>query len=495
MDTEKKLFPLDAIDVKNFKFSREIRDPIYDYIHITHLENKLIDTPAFQRLDRIYQNPVVRFVYPNATHTRKAHSLGVMHLYHKALLTLLYHQSPDFRKRLHPLYSVPTTETKTDVLQRLDQNIGNAWWDSKTFIEILQTGRVVALLHDLGHGPFSHLFETVCDEISKQDTSFKFEHEEMSAKIISSELSSFFTDTITEEGVISLMKKGKQRWFLQELLDGPFDVDKLDYINRDSYHAGTKEYGSIDYERLIDGFRVRGEKLFISKSAIGALMSTFNALQLAYVNIYYHKTCRVFDHMIIEALRNIPDYIKDIALNVVTLLETDDITFLKDIKHKQGDDADGKKFEKSWEIITDVLNRKKRYSIIASHQITFAVVQSMREDLDALKIEYEPKYTDIKLVVDFTGGVKGLRIDPSRTFEWLIEANIIDEDDTANPAKNLKTVSGPYYNALKQEQILLYLFVDRKIKDEGTKEARINKAKSEIAEEIHQIERKQELVR
>ena len=410
------IFPSHILDADQLRFKREIRDPIYNYIHVTKLESELIDTPEFQRLNRLYQTPVVRYIYPSATHTRKAHSLGAMYLYHKALVRLLYHQNANFSRYLHPLYSVPTLAIEGKFLDNLDQPLGNKWWDSKSLVEILQTGRLIALLHDLGHGPFSHLFEIACNDLSKYDHSFSFNHEIMSANIIENNLSKQLNDIITTEEITAILRKEKQiqnPGFVTEIIDGPYDVDKLDYINRDTYHCGTKEYGTVDYERIIDGFRVAGQKLLISKSAVGALMSEFNSLQLGYINIYYHKTCRIFDHMILDALRIIPEYVKEIALDLNKLLDTDDITFLREIKHKIRPNEEGSRYEKSWTIIKDVLNRKKRYSQVYQHHLTVGLIFKLEDQLSELKIKFEEKYKEVGLVMDFTDKIRGLRIESS----------------------------------------------------------------------------------
>jgi len=165
------------------------------------------------------------------------------------LVQLLYHQNAEFRRYLHPLYSIPSSPIDPTGLDNLEQKLGNQWWDSKT-LEILQAGRLIALLHDLGHGPFSHLFELVCNEISKNDRSFNFNHELMSANIIENNLGRYLKDIVTAQDITTVLRKGKQgsNWFLNEIIDGPYDVDKLDYINRDSYHCGTKVYDRLHKE-------------------------------------------------------------------------------------------------------------------------------------------------------------------------------------------------------------------------------------------------------
>lgn len=247
--------------MKDFGMKREIRDPIYGYVYVNGFENEVIDSEVFQRLDRILQMPTAHFVYPSGCYTRKSHSIGAMHLAHKAFLHLLYRQTNDFRARVSPLIIEPiVAEQDLDPrLDRLDQDLGNSWWDGKTFIELLQCMRLAALLHDVGHAPFCHLFEDVCTELNRMDSSIRFNHEEMGLKIIKEKLASKFKSPFSYEDVTAILSKDSEvPSFLHELIDGPYDCDKLDYLQRDSYHTGTREYGSIDRQRVVDGFRVKG---------------------------------------------------------------------------------------------------------------------------------------------------------------------------------------------------------------------------------------------
>jgi len=471
-----------------FKITRKIRDPLYNYVYITDLEGKIIDTPEFQRLDRLYQNPIVRYIYPNGTHTRKSHSLGVMHLYHKALLMILYNQSEEFQTKIHSLYTYPTVRKNSNFIDNLD-NFSDSWWNSKTLIELIQIGRISALLHDIGHGPFSHLFEEACNEIGKTNTDFRFKHEEATIEIIEVKLDKYFKSQIKIDDVLRILDKKKESNFMREIIDGPYDVDKLDYINRDSYHCGTTEFGNVDYDRILDGFRIKGEKLFISESSLSALMNSFNSLQLIYTYIYFHKTCRIFDHMIIDALRLIPDFVKETASNINRLLDADDMAFLMDIKHKRNEPN----FQRSWDILKDVLNRNKRYSAIATYNITAGMATEIKDELLNLKQRFEDENRDLNLIFDFTDPIKGLRINSAKIFNWLLNPQIISVNDDSYSLKNLKEISESYYNTLKQYQIWIYVFIDRKKAKNNNYESRAAQIKFDIHQEIDSIEQKKKL--
>ena len=266
--------------VGNLGMTREIRDAVYDYIHITTVENAVIDSTIFQRLDGIVQMPTAHLVYPGGKYSRKSHSLGVMHVMGKALLHVLYLHSTGLRERISPLlFGEPVVVKGDTALDHLDQSI-NEWWDRKEIDEIVQYARLAALLHDVGHAPFSHTFEDMAKTLyQRKEIDKKFDHEEMSRKIIEEKenvlgLKKFQAKEINE----ILDKNGNAPDFLKELINGPYDCDKLDYLMRDSYHVGAPEYGGIDTERIIDGFRVKDLHLCISSSALHAVMNSLLVL-------------------------------------------------------------------------------------------------------------------------------------------------------------------------------------------------------------------------
>ena len=197
-------------------FVGEITDPIHRYIRFTELEREIIDTPVFQRLRKIRQLAGAHLVYPSAQHTRFEHSLGTMHLAGLAGQTLL----------------------DKGYIEKKDQ---------------LEGLRLAALLHDIGHGPFSHLFEEVL--IGKGISTSS--HENMGKKIIRETI---IKDILEKYGydsdyICNLSFGESPIMFYNEIIAGGLSSDIMDYLPRDSFFTGV-EYGKIDYYRLISSLEV-----------------------------------------------------------------------------------------------------------------------------------------------------------------------------------------------------------------------------------------------
>jgi HD superfamily phosphohydrolase len=458
---EHRFFPAAEIQLTGLRFLKRIRDPIYGYIYTTEQENAVMETQEFQRLDRLSQTPGARVVYPGATNTRKAHSLGTMHLIHKAMLHLLYRQCPIFRESMMPaLYYEPVIAKNTKLLDSLESVVQCEWWNRNTIVTNLQTVRLAALLHDVGHGPFSHAFEEAC-----ANAGFAFDHEAMGVWILREKLKPHIIDPIKVDDVASILTKQrdmKRPFFVRELIDSPFDCDKLDYLNRDSYHAGTPEYGRVDSERIIDGFRVMNSKVLISSSAMDALMNSLGSYQAMYANVYFHHTCRIFEFMLADALKLVPDYVKKLATDMNVFLETDDMTIVNEIKHmsfqKSGDD----KFGEAYEILKSLMDRKLAYKLIVRHTLTLSVARDGEVELEKLARELEEAGADIGVRVDFKARVKPIGVDPRNLLDWLTRENIFDEDDEISPVKSIETLNRAHYRALTQYQVLFNVFAHRK---------------------------------
>lgn len=254
----------------NFKFVGEITDPIHKNIKFTQIEKELIDTPIFQRLRRIRQLAGAHLVYPGALHSRFEHSLGSMFLAGLSGQTLY---SKDYL-------------TDMDVIQKL---------------------RIAALLHDVGHGPFSHLFE----EVSKNGV--KFSHEIFGHKIITNTI---ISDIIKKNGYdskeIASISFGKHKMnFLNEIISGGLSVDLMDYLPRDSYFSGT-EYGKIDYHRIINSLEVStNNNLGINKSSLYSYESMLISRYQMFKAVYFHKSVRSGEVMLIHSMK-----IQNDALNL-----------------------------------------------------------------------------------------------------------------------------------------------------------------------------------
>jgi len=237
----------------------QIVDPIHEFINVHDYEIKVIDNPLFQRLRRIRQLAGAHLVYPGAQHSRFEHSLGTMHIASQAAVIL---------KEKNYLGS-------NDV-----ENL-----------------RLAALLHDIGHGPFSHLFEEVLYKKRK------ISHEKIGEKII---LESEIGDLIARNGFnkifISKLAFGSSKYqFMNEIISGGLSADMMDYLLRDSYFTGA-EHARIDFKRIINSLDVYEKKLSLNKSALHSFESMMISRYQMFKAVYFHKTVRAAEVMLIESM-------------------------------------------------------------------------------------------------------------------------------------------------------------------------------------------------
>lgn len=220
-----------------------IRDSIHGDLHLTDFELKLVDTVEMQRLRRIKQLGFTSLVYPGANHTRFEHSIGTLSLADKLSTRL---------------------ELEEDVVELL---------------------RVCALLHDIGHAPFSH--------VSERALSHK--HETITKEIIKN---SPITDIITERfnaNYITKIIDGQTKY--GKIISGDLDVDRMDYLARDSYYTGVA-YGVIDTERLLYSLKYDdNDDLIITQKGVQAAESTLLARYFMYPTVYQHHTTRIVNSM------------------------------------------------------------------------------------------------------------------------------------------------------------------------------------------------------
>lgn len=245
----------------------EIKDPVYGYVSITEAERKIIDSYPFQRLRRIRQLAGAEYVYPGANHTRFEHSIGVMHL--AKLLTT------------NPQLSQILSEDDAEII------------------------RIAALLHDVGHGPYSHIFEHLLDKFNKKT------HEDMTSWIIqTSELRDIINDLGYDPNVISKLAVGRlnktKMSFMDQVIRSAVDVDKLDFVVRDTYHTGA-EYGHVDIFRLIQMMDVQDGILAIDIGALSALESFILARIESFKSIYFHRVGRAVQIMLAMAMERAND--------------------------------------------------------------------------------------------------------------------------------------------------------------------------------------------
>ena len=239
-----------------------INDPVYGFVNIpTELIFDVLSHPYFQRLRRIRQMGLAELVYPGATHSRFHHALGAMHLIQEAL----------------------------EVLVSKGHHI--------TELEIEST-LLAILLHDIGHGPFSHTLEA--------SILTGVHHEEVSLKIFH-QLNQEFDGRLTK--AIEIFIGTYKKHFLHQLVSGQLDTDRMDYLNRDSFYTGVAE-GVIGYDRIIKMLDVVDDDLVVEEKGIYSIEKFIVSRRLMYWQVYLHKTSIAADHMLINVLQRAKDLYK-----------------------------------------------------------------------------------------------------------------------------------------------------------------------------------------
>ena len=240
----------------------EIKDPVHGYVYITEEEKTIIDTYPMQRERRLRQLAGSEYVYPGANHTRFEHSLGVMFLSGQVLV--------------NPNISRVVSGEEVDMC------------------------RIAALLHDCGHGPFSHVFEHLLikdlNKTHEDITSWLIEKSEVADKLSKM---GYNPQEVAGLAVGKLHKK--DRAFLDQIISSAVDVDKQDFIVRDTYHTGA-EYGFIDVYRLIHALDLLGENLAVELGALSALEAFVIARIESFKSIYFHRVGRAAQIMLASAM-------------------------------------------------------------------------------------------------------------------------------------------------------------------------------------------------
>jgi len=287
-----------------------VKDPIYGYIKLYDHELAIINTSTMQRLRRIKQLSSAHFVYPGATHNRFSHSIGVMHI--AGIFT---------ERLLEPLLSSESISLE----------------DAQRYILMM---RLWGLTHDLGHGPFSHLFE---DSVLSD---FSITHEYMSAKILAedSELQKCMEKiekrfNITTKQMVELLTKPREEWDDAKkigrsehfesaffwVLRGFYSADSIEYLLRDSLFTGAG-FAGFDWQRLIYTSHLYKNRVVLEKRAKEALDAFLLSRLLMFDTVYYHRTTRAFDKILADFFKNAKELIdfKQYIENVELYKELDD---------------------------------------------------------------------------------------------------------------------------------------------------------------------------
>jgi HD superfamily phosphohydrolase len=301
------------------------RDPVHGFIDVSEDEQKIIGSAPFQRLRNIRQLATAYLVYHGAEHTRFGHSIGVMHL---------------------------VTEAFNSVVKSSPNLFRDDFEENEVVVEwYRQILRLIALTHDLGHGPFSHAAEGLFEA--------GLSHEVYTKKIILetvvgdyiNEIGNKFTSLhgkkyeITPE-LVWMIYEGKDVLnpkfilpdflFLKSFMDGELDCDKMDYLLRDSLYCGVT-YGKYDLDRFISTLTVYKDKsknvmsLAISSGGIQAFEEFVLARYFMFIQVYFHRTKRYFDRLLVEVIKGILPNGK-FPCEIVDYLKWDDVQVMHEMR-------------------------------------------------------------------------------------------------------------------------------------------------------------------
>jgi HD superfamily phosphohydrolase len=251
-------------------------DPVYGFVSVPYeIIFDLIEHPYFQRLRNIKQLGLTHLVYPGALHTRFHHALGAMHLMSIALETL--------------------------------KNKG-----VKITEEECKAVTIAILLHDIGHGPFSHALEScIVPSIHHEDLSI----------LLMKRLNIEFKGALTL--AIEIFENKYDKKFLHQLVSGQLDMDRMDYLNRDSFYTGVSE-GVIGFDRILKMICVIDDQLVIEEKGIYSIEKFLIARRLMYWQVYYHKTVISAEQLLVKVLRRA----KEISVQGKVLFATPSFSFL-----------------------------------------------------------------------------------------------------------------------------------------------------------------------
>lgn len=239
-----------------------VNDPVYGFIRLPEQELlSLIDHKWFQRLRYIKQMGPAHLVYPGAEHTRFHHSLGAVHLMGKAL----------------------------DELRAKGIDITN---------EESLAARIAIMLHDIGHGPFSHALEHALVE--------GITHEHISAMIMN-ELNKEYCGLL--DNAISIFNQSYKKPYLTQLVSSQLDVDRMDYLNRDSFYTGVYE-GVIGYDRILQMLTVQNNQLMVEEKGVHSVEKFLIARRLMYWQVYLHKTVLGAEILLIKILERAKELVR-----------------------------------------------------------------------------------------------------------------------------------------------------------------------------------------
>lgn len=389
-----------------------LNDPIYGFITIPNaLIYDLIEHPYFQRLRRISQMGLSYLVYPGAHHTRFHHAIGSMHLMQKAVQILRFKDVKISDEEANALY-------------------------------------IAILLHDIGHGPFSHALEqSIVTGVNHEAISLKF------MEILNDEFKGQLTLAIT------IFKGNYHRNFLYQLISSQLDMDRLDYLKRDSFYTGVSE-GNINSERLLVMLNVKNDELVVEGKGIYSVEKFIVARRLMYWQVYLHKTGLAAEKVLEKVLKRAKELVllgEDLpaskAFMVFLKRKKNEIDFtFEDLKtFSKLDDYDVLSAIKEWisfddkllsELSESLINRKLPKVILQNEPFSEKQINDIKTKV---KSNLNLTETEVNYFV-FNGEIYNQAYDSTKnSIKILFKKGEIKDIIAASDHLNIQALSSPVY--------------------------------------------------
>ena len=385
-----------------------VRCPIHGFIHHSSNERVIIDSRFFRRLRYIRQLGLTEYVYPGANHTRFEHSLGVMQMATAMFDSLAAKKGLTMERELSQV----------------------AWYAKNTLAKARQVVRLAALLHDVGHAPFSHATEKVFHREGHEALSVRVVLE---AGLLRGKIDEIWGEG-TAEQVASLLKTGKsggelppQLSFLKGIISGEIDADRTDYLLRDSYHCGV-EYGRFDYRRLIECLTLReipggGLEVAIHRDGIHTVEALIMARFQMNAQVYFHRIRRIYDHLLVEYLMAVK---ATGGLPSEDVLELNDVLLMSLMFHDAREPSNGDRGALARRIV------ERKHPKVVFETGDDADIRNVREAKE-LAEKLKNKYTGVYVVLDDMGGkpitIHTIYVDGDQSDE-AIELAVYGKDGT-----------------------------------------------------------------
>lgn len=388
----------------------DIIDPIHDFIRVYDHELAIIDNPIFQRLRRIRQLSGAHLTYPAAQHTRFEHSLGVMHIASQAG---------------HALH-------EKGILKSDD----------------IETLRLSGLLHDIGHGPFSHLFEEIIQEK-------KISHEDFGKEII---LKSEIGDSLSKNGfdkkLITKIAFGDSKFqYMNEIVSGALSADMMDYLLRDAYFTGA-EHARIDHKRITQSLDVHKKKLALERSALYSFESMMHSRYQMFKAVYFHKTVRSAEVMLLEALRLSDDEFGFTNFNVNEFVNLTDEYVLSTLISSKSP-----KLKRARQLAEDYQNRKLLKCVFERILTGKANLKKIRTAELRTSISKKSKIDECEIFVD-SSVTPSIPLAPSKNESTSII--LITNENGKSTAKEMPISQIPVVSAISGFMNILRIYTHQK---------------------------------